>query len=239
VALAIGSTDANAATVIGQSPPLAGGPAGCGNANNSVVQLSVASGPAYVIPPGGGVITSWRTGPLSGDRHVALRVFTGDPAGTEFTPVAQSETEIFPSEAAPSFPTRIPVAGGELLGLLIPTDDLVTGCIYVGAADGNVWGLTTAKPVGETETHSRTPGGLLNLSAALEPDADHDGFGDETQDRCPTDATTQAECPAAAGPTGQRAAALKKCKKKHSRKKRRKCRKKARKLPVSLTTAGR
>jgi hypothetical protein len=35
-----------------------------------------------------------------------------------------------------------------------------------------------------------------------------------------------------AGPTGQRAAALKKCKKKHSKKKRKKCRKKAKRLPV-------
>jgi hypothetical protein len=35
-----------------------------------------------------------------------------------------------------------------------------------------------------------------------------------------------------AGPTGRRAAALKKCKKKHSKKKRNKCRKKARKLPA-------
>jgi hypothetical protein len=38
--------------------------------------------------------------------------------------------------------------------------------------------------------------------------------------------------PAAAGPTGRRAAALKKCKKKHSKHKRKKCRKRARKLPV-------
>jgi plastocyanin len=36
----------------------------------------------------------------------------------------------------------------------------------------------------------------------------------------------------AIGPTGQRAAALKKCKKKHSHKKRKKCRKRAQKLPV-------
>jgi hypothetical protein len=36
----------------------------------------------------------------------------------------------------------------------------------------------------------------------------------------------------AAGPTGRRAKALKKCKKKHSHKKRKKCKKKARKLPV-------
>jgi DNA-binding beta-propeller fold protein YncE len=38
--------------------------------------------------------------------------------------------------------------------------------------------------------------------------------------------------PALPGPTGKRAAALKKCKKKHSKKKRKKCRKRARKLPV-------
>jgi hypothetical protein len=36
----------------------------------------------------------------------------------------------------------------------------------------------------------------------------------------------------ATGPTGQRAAALKKCKKKHSRKAKKKCKKKAKKLPV-------
>jgi hypothetical protein len=38
--------------------------------------------------------------------------------------------------------------------------------------------------------------------------------------------------PPSPGVTGQRAAALKKCKKKHSRKARKKCKKKARRLPV-------
>jgi hypothetical protein len=37
---------------------------------------------------------------------------------------------------------------------------------------------------------------------------------------------------AAPGPTGQRAAALKKCKRSHSKKKRKKCRNKANRLPV-------
>ena len=32
-------------------------------------------------------------------------------------------------------------------------------------------------------------------NADVEPDADHDGFGDETQDKCPTDASTQDSCP--------------------------------------------
>src|SRR5262249_49078219 len=36
------------------------------------------------------------------------------------------------------------------------------------------------------------------VSAVIEPDADHDGFGDETQDQCPTQATTQGPCDTAA-----------------------------------------
>jgi hypothetical protein len=31
----------------------------------------------------------------------------------------------------------------------------------------------------------------LDISARLEADSDSDGFGDKTQDQCPTDATTQ------------------------------------------------
>jgi hypothetical protein len=34
----------------------------------------------------------------------------------------------------------------------------------------------------------------LLLNADIEADADHDGFGDETQDLCPTNAATQRSC---------------------------------------------
>jgi hypothetical protein len=62
----------------------------------------------------------------------------------------------------------------------------------------------------------------------------------ETEDTVPPLSTvrrdsvglTVTQVPAATGPTGERAAALKKCKKKHSQKKRKKCRKRAKKLPV-------
>jgi len=33
------------------------------------------------------------------------------------------------------------------------------------------------------------------MNADVEADADNDGFGDETQDQCPTDASTQGQCP--------------------------------------------
>jgi hypothetical protein len=40
--------------------------------------------------------------------------------------------------------------------------------------------------------------GEVLYDADIEPDADHDGYGDATQDGCPTDTATQAACPAVA-----------------------------------------
>jgi hypothetical protein len=73
-----------------------------------------------------------------------------------------------------------------------------------------------------------------NQSADLEPDADGDGFGDETQDQCLGTAGSQNGCAAASAPVAPPAPAKKKkCKKhkkKHSassaKKKKKKCKKK-------------
>jgi hypothetical protein len=43
---------------------------------------------------------------------------------------------------------------------------------------------------------SDTSGSIIPVRATVEPDADNDGFGDETQDGCPTDPNTHAACPA-------------------------------------------
>lgn len=51
-------------------------------------------------------------------------------------------------------------------------------------------------PLGATQTFPKETAGLQEaVSAVIEPDADNDGFGDETQDQCPQSATTQAPCP--------------------------------------------
>ena len=39
----------------------------------------------------------------------------------------------------------------------------------------------------------------VSVSASLEPDLDHDGYGDETQDGCTMDATTHGSCATAGG----------------------------------------
>jgi hypothetical protein len=83
------------------------------------------------------------------------------------------------------------------------------------------------------------PDTQVYLQAVVEPDADGDGFGDDTQDKCPTVAAPTDGCPPGPLPspaTGQRAAVLKKCKarfkKNHDRKAFKKCRRKARRLPL-------
>jgi uncharacterized repeat protein (TIGR01451 family) len=54
--------------------------------------------------------------------------------------------------------------------------------------------LNFNEPVGTTHTYMSGGAQVIDVAASVEPDADHDGFGDETQDACPTDATTQGVC---------------------------------------------
>ncbi|HYG96770.1 MAG TPA: hypothetical protein VD741_06635 [Solirubrobacterales bacterium] len=50
--------------------------------------------------------------------------------------------------------------------------------------------------MGSTSTIAAEEGGLQNpIVVFVEPDADNDGFGDETQDQCPQSAAVQSPCP--------------------------------------------
>jgi hypothetical protein len=72
-----------------------------------------------------------------------------------------------------------------------------------------------------------------NVTAVLEPDADADGFGDETQDSCVGMNGPQSGCPAPPAATPQPAAPTTKKKCKRSKKiapgKKKKCKKKKKK----------
>ena len=50
---------------------------------------------------------------------------------------------------------------------------------------------SSKEPASEARPKSQNE---LQVQATIEPDADNDGFGDETQDQCPTQATTQGAC---------------------------------------------
>jgi hypothetical protein len=200
---AVAPGSALGATTIGQAPP-PGVTEGCDVSTAffvDIMQLSSATGNPYVVPAGGGVITSWNTGISPAGALVKLRTYSG--AGLTLHVAAESEVATL---AAPlqAFPTRIKVAGGQLIGLSLKgvgaTPTVMLADCDAPSAPSDVIGLTISpSPVGSDETVSTAPGGLISVSAKVEPDADGDGFGDETQDSCASSALTQGACPPPCG----------------------------------------
>jgi hypothetical protein len=201
-----------AALTLGQLGPPGSNPAGC-NDGSFIVQTGVAAGPDYRVPPGGGVITGWsaRTFSTGGpDQILQLAVFGNDVSGNLVTFEGLSAFEhlapVPPSGTVYSFTTRIPVNGGERIGLygqdMPPGPEVFTWACAVfnasGNADRDIWGDLSAAVIGAPPapaTHGQFQSQRVPVEATLEADADNDNFGDETQDRCPTDASTQGPCP--------------------------------------------
>jgi hypothetical protein len=209
-ALALGAGPAMAATTIGQiTPPGSKNPGGCSNC--AELQLATAAGsPSYVVPAGGGVITSWSMNGMDGG-PARLEVFRSGPGAGEFALAAETDMHQFAAGEIPTIPVRIPVAGGEHLGL----GTGIQGPAWVRYSNtlaDQVGGFPFAAAIGDAKVPTTFSGYLMNVAATVEPDADHDGFGDETQDGCPTDASKQGPCvpsPPPSTPAGTTAATIK------------------------------
>lgn len=156
-----------------------------------VMQSKRSTPPGAVQTAAPGVVTSWRvrTGaPDSGSAQLKVLRQVGD----EFEVTAESAAGTLLSSRLNVFPTRILVPAGVSFGLA--ADD-PPGC-EVGSDFGNqILDFPTAPSVGGTtkSNGSHSPA-FVPLMVVIEPDADGDGFGDETQDACPQSAATQGAC---------------------------------------------
>lgn len=161
---------------------------------NSLYWQSSGTSPSYEVPAGGGVITKWSTNPgaASGfhERLIVIR-----HGATQFIFAGHSDYEALAPSVESTFQTRIPVQAGDQMGL--ESQEPNGPCQIASPSSGSI--LIAADPspattfdfaVGPIGPHA------INASAVVEPDADQDGFGDETQDACPADPTAQANCPA-------------------------------------------
>jgi len=97
-----------------------------------------------------------------------------------------------------TFDTRIPVQAGDRVGLVSTNEFGMLLCQTPGQPA--VLGIfdpagTTGTTVGAGQLSG--PELRIPVSAIVEPDADNDGFGDETQDKCPASAALQVACPVA------------------------------------------
>jgi hypothetical protein len=157
-----------------------------------VMQSKRSTPPGAVQTAAPGIVTSWRvrtSAPDSGSAELKVLRQVGD----EFEVTAESAAGTLLPSRLNVFPTRIPVPAGVSFGLA--ADD-PPGC-EIGSDFGNVvLEFETAPSVGGTTkaTGSQLPA-FVPLMVVIEPDADNDGFGDETQDQCPQSAATQGACP--------------------------------------------
>jgi hypothetical protein len=204
VVFAFGPTSANAAVKIGftESSNTA-----CGAPSTVDFQTLSTPGITYSVPSAG-VVTSWQ----HQARQIAgalLKLKVGRPLSAlagpaSFLAVGESAFENVSQAQSYNFLTRIPVQAGDRIGLATagnaagspPACNTGTSTLADEVYEGGDFA------VGTTATLNPFNNFRLNISAVVEPDADGDGYGDETQDQCATDASTQSTCP------------TKKCKKK-------------------------
>jgi hypothetical protein len=190
----LGATGASAATQFGDTC--------AGNApapNYTLTTLTKPAGGMPLTAPVGGVITKLTLnnqlppGPTLSQMVKVLR-----PAGgNNFTAVAQ--TLIQTSLGTTVADVRLPVQPGDRLGVHgEPTPLFPEGMtVYCNApGSGSRLGAKTGDvPVGTTAEFLDVAEGGVPIVGLIEPDADNDGFGDETQDKCPQSAALQTPCP--------------------------------------------
>lgn len=169
----------------------------CASAPCVLIQDTIAGTPVRV-PSGNWVVTSWRVRGAEGT--VALEVL--EPTGGTSTSLegrfsAESPDAQGAGSAADQvqeFPARLSAKGGHMIGLALAP----------GAQIGGVAGPTDTVVFEAPPTASFSTGAYGHveqlLQVTIEPDTDGDGFGDQSQDGCPTSPATQGACPQPPGP---------------------------------------
>lgn len=158
---------------------------------------TVSTLPVSSQAPGGataaidGVIVSWsiRTGDSASSSRIRLRVVRGT------TGAGVGPHETLPAAAGVySYAARMPVEAGDQIGIDLVNVSSVPVLSNVAGATMDFW----FPLLGESETRAPTSDELAGLellmNATIEPDADGDGFGDETQDGCAGTAGADGGC---------------------------------------------
>ena len=183
----VAASSASAATEVGE-PCTATGT----EANRTLLVFNVTTPHPVVPEEPAQVITSWtvRVGPGIAALPQRLEVYRVLNEEQDYRKEAESAA-VTVSEGLNVFPTRIPLSGFTgYLGLYGPNGTFVCDPApeLAGAFEG-------AAALGETRRVTTSIGIGVPLTAMVEDDRDRDGYGDETQDKCPQSAAFHDECP--------------------------------------------
>jgi hypothetical protein len=169
---------AHAAVTVGQSfvPTY-----DCTGAAGTALQTGIASGNSYTVPTPG-VITSWSF--HDGAATVpGLEFKVGrSVVGTTYQVVGTSPAGGQTPNAVGTYPARIPVHAGDVIGFYEAGGNCVSNTGNSADHYAGLMGIDAA--LYSSATYTNASSYLLPVTAAVEPDADGDGYGDETQDHC-------------------------------------------------------
>jgi hypothetical protein len=176
---------ASAATEVGQlQPPYKW--SGCGG--TLIVETAIAPGGLSYTVPKDGVITSWSTATVASAGSAKLKVVRPTGVAGEYRIVGEDGPRSVPANSTPTYGgVRIPVQAGDSIGLL------ASGTNCSAWTQSSLYQYSAFEPGTDPAlgtTASITVVGsewAVDVRALVEPDADGDGYGDETQDACPAD----------------------------------------------------
>lgn len=189
IALMAFSAAASAATPNGQSCAASNG------APQVMFQSAISSGTSYTAQSDG-VLTKWGINTTAWGSTSVMSAVIGSSQGGQWTIVAGTPFQLIPDNAYSEFPARIPVSTGQTLGVAATNSSGLMCSGFVGPTGDVIEYKASYLPVGGTfATEGTIAAYRVAVFGTLEPDADKDGYGDETQDGCPQSAALQNACP--------------------------------------------
>jgi uncharacterized repeat protein (TIGR01451 family) len=196
VAFLFGASAADGAVTIGQT---SGATNSCAS-GQVLLQASTAGAPSYAAPSGG-VVVQWKYGATGGNPDITFKVYHSTASPTTWFLRSKSAVKT-PGTGPDQIKPNMVNTFNEVPGLPIQTGDVLgltgNGGSGISCIDntGSMSDRLRVKAPPEPPPGSDSGGfngeltmQKLAVSAVIEPDADGDLYGDETQDSCPTDAS--------------------------------------------------
>jgi len=158
-----------------------------------VPEAHASGGALPLAAPSGGVVTTWKVNSAYPTPVLeAMGVFRPIDTG-KFELVGESDEETVKPDTN-VFATRLPVHAGDRLGLLPVEEESPLYCTTSDNGD-HTWSRPGSIGIGAPHVFSAGVNVRVPLISTIEPDRDGDGYGDETQDKCPQSAAYQGPCP--------------------------------------------
>jgi hypothetical protein len=191
----LGTATASAATQAGNNCTV-------NDAEENLTLYGLANGSGNPLPatiPVSGVITKWTfNGPPGlepGLFNQTLKILRR-VGGNQFQVIGESAPSPI-SGGLNTFSTRVPVLAGDIIGSVGSVEGFIVSFFCQTGNLGDRLGVITGNPsLGSNASQTEEAAGYqIPVTVFVEPDADNDGFGDETQDACPQSAAFQTPCP--------------------------------------------